>query len=576
MFPHKKAMTPNQVMGHHQLLQQQGVAAINIASSIGSKNTAMLAGQQWSPNQPFSAFDAGTQRAEHRSSWRDDTWRDQQHSQHPPVHPVVEKALAELANQKMDEYARAKSKEDDGRERAREEEEASVTVKKCFLHKKPNKGCKKCQQAMAQSSKDTGKDKQQESSGVDQTGGQAKRPMDDKKELKCSPMLKEQIVNSSYFKRLLNIKDVKGLIHEIVTDVDTIDVYNAGSKISPSVFICHVFRLSTFPHLGNELDFILDHRNNAVVRCVGFVYVRYVTPATELWDMLEEYLLDDMELVYNQDGATITATIGEYVESLLTEEKYFDSPLPRLPVKIKSLVEEKVAPMLQHRKRMQANRRALTPDNIEDTTVEVCMDGSWMRGIAQGFANKVPSRTKVNVKLEGGVEVKVHLGKMVIAGNLEGGDREDRGNRRANSRSRSRSRGRRGTSPDWSRFKGKSDAACLQEFRDRNKDQAVCSSGKHYAKKPLTFDASMASTAMANPAGADGVDFSSRSSRRGGGNDREDEAAAEEARLRLKQRDEAERQRGLAAVYKKYCATPSASSGSAYKEVDTPDMLRLG
>jgi hypothetical protein len=40
-----------------------------------------------------------------------------------------------------------------------------------------------------------------------------------------------------------------------------------------------------------------------------------------LWDMLEEYLLDDMELVYNQEGTTITATIGEYVESLLTEDR---------------------------------------------------------------------------------------------------------------------------------------------------------------------------------------------------------------------------------------------------------------
>jgi hypothetical protein len=28
-------------------------------------------------------------------------------------------------------------------------------------------------------------------------------------------------------------------------------------------------------------------------------------------------------------------------------------------------------------------------------------------------------------------------------------------------------------------------------------------------------------------------------------------------------------------VYKKYCAAPSASQGSAYKEVDTPDTLRL-
>jgi len=296
--------------------------------------------------------------------------------------------------------------------------------------------------------------------------------------------------------------------------------------------------------------------------------------------MLEEYLLDDMELVYNQEGTTITATIGEYVESLLTEEKYFDSPLPRLPVKVKSLVEEKVAPMNQHRKRMQANRRALTPENIDDLRVEVYMDGDWMRGIAQGFVNKVPSRTKVSVKLEGGVDVKVHLGKMIIADGqkLEAEDGSRR-RKRSDSRSRSRSRGReRGGEHDWSRWKGKSDAECLQDLRSRNKDQALCSAGKNYAKKPLTFDASMASTAMANPAGANPYEpqWDPSRSRSGGAQTREDEAAAEEARLARKNREEIDRQRGLAAVYKKYCAAPSASQGSAYKEVDTPDTLRLG
>merc|ERR1719321_2355310 len=122
-----------------------------------------------------------------------------------------------------------------------------------------------------------------------------------------------------------------------------------------------------------------------------------------------------MELTYNQDGREINTTVGEFVETLMTQDKYFDSPLPRLPVKVKQLVEEKVAPMLQHRKRMQANRRSLTAEDVEDTPVEVYMDGSWMRGIAQGFVNKVPSRTKVNVKLQGGVDVKVHLGKVIIA-----------------------------------------------------------------------------------------------------------------------------------------------------------------
>lgn len=574
MFPHKKAMTPNQVMGHHQLMMQQGVAASNIASSIATLDGH--GGQRAAGSRaPYSAFD-GARSDDNRWRGTGGDWNDQRRIEpQQQVHPVVEKALEELARQKAEAQGNLGKDDYYSQESAKPEKQEEEKIQRCFLHKKPNKNCKKCQAALQQSSKEANKKKEEETLAA----SDAKRAADERKELKCSPMLKEQIVNSSYFKRLLNIKETRGVIHEILQDVDTIDVYNAGSKISPSCFICHVFRLSMFPHLGNELDFILDNRQSAVVRCVGFLYIRFVTPAMELWDMLEEYLLDDMELSYNQEGTSITATIGEYVESLLTEEKYFDSPLPRLPVKVKSLVEEKVAPMLQHRKRMQANRRSLSAEDVEDTPVEVYMDGSWMRGIAQGFVNKVPSRTKVTVKLEGGVDVKVHLGKVIIAdggaGERKEGE-EPRGRQRSDSRERSRSRGRRGGSPDWSRYKGKSDAECLQDLREKSKDQAVCTLGKHYAKKPLTFDASMASTALANPAGQPGEQSHFSGSRSSSRISREDEAAAEEARLVRKQREEAERQRGLAAVYKKYCAAPSASQGSAYKEVDTPDMLRLG
>jgi pre-mRNA-splicing factor 38B len=384
-------------------------------------------------------------------------------------------------------------------------------------------------------------------------------------------MLKEQISNSSYFKRLLDMKAVAELVHMIVQDVDTIDVYNPGSKISPSCFMCHVYRLSVLSNIDNELDLVIDNRKSAVVRAVGFVFLRFVTPPLELWDIFEEYLLDDMELTYNQDGREINTTVGEFVETLMTQDKYFDSPLPRLPVKVKQLVEEKVAPMLQHRKRMQANRTSLTSENAEDMSVEVCMDGAWMKGIAQGFEKRYPSRPKVKVKLENGLDVRAHLGKVIIASG-DDQDGEDDGKR---GRSRSRSRGRRGGSPDWSRWKGKSDAECLQDLRERQKDSAVTSHGKAYAKRPLNFDASMASTALANPAAEAGVSFSQPSLGRMS-RQQEEEEALEEARLARKRREDDERQRQLANVYKKYCATPSQSQGSAYKEVDTPDMLRLG
>merc|ERR1712139_519306 len=59
------------------------------------------------------------------------------------------------------------------------------------------------------------------------------------------------------------------------------------------------------------------------------------------------------------------------------------------------------------------------------------------------------------------------------------------------SRSRSRSP-HRGRSPDLTRHKGKSDAELVQDLRARQRERAVCSSGKDYARKPIGFMSGLA------------------------------------------------------------------------------------
>lgn len=336
MFPRKTAspaMTPNQVMGHHRMMMQAGMSPGAIASTMVNLGGSNVNLPSRPSNAPYSAFD-GTAHTE----------EDRQRS-------VVTNALREMAwnNPAYEEEAAPKDVQ---------EEKKDTKKSKCFLHQKPNKNCKKCQAALKQEEADKEKS-QEEASHADASMKANSSGSQDKKELKCSPMLKEQISNSSYYKRLLEIKAIALLIKEINESVDTIDVYNPGSRISPSCFMCHVYRLSMLTGIENDVDLFVDNRKNAVVRCVGFLYLRFATPPLQLWDVFEEYLLDDMQITYNQDGQEVKATVGEYVESLLMDEKYFDSPLPRLPVKVKQLVEGKIAPMLQHRKRMQAKPTSL-------------------------------------------------------------------------------------------------------------------------------------------------------------------------------------------------------------------------
>merc|ERR1711912_206493 len=55
-------------------------------------------------------------------------------------------------------------------------------------------------------------------------------------------------------------------------------------------------------------------------------------------------------------------------------------------------------------------------------------------------------------------------------------------------RSRDRSRSR----TDWARVKGRSDKELVDELRSKDREKAVCSSGKEYARKPLGYKASCA------------------------------------------------------------------------------------
>ena len=100
---------------------------------------------------------------------------------------------------------------------------------RCHLHpqKRPNAKCRFCQRAQA----------------VPQEEERARHPSPPKVErndledysrrtFNCSPMLKDQIYGSTYFKSLLAITSIEDLMDEIAKYADTVDVYNTGSFVT--------------------------------------------------------------------------------------------------------------------------------------------------------------------------------------------------------------------------------------------------------------------------------------------------------------------------------------------------------
>ncbi|CAK9053671.1 Pre-mRNA splicing factor SR-like 1 (AtSRL1) [Durusdinium trenchii] len=492
----------------------------------------------------------------------------------------------------------------------------------CHLHnvKKPNAKCKFCQKWLASQKAQEKEEKEGEPKDEKAKISQAQQAqLDDEEDysrrtFKCSTLLKDQIFGSSYFKSLLEVSDLEPLAEEIAKYADTLDVYNSGNNVHPSCFICQVYRLFTLPQ-SEDLDgllAVLDANPSAKVRCAGVLYVRFVVPPHKLLERLEEMLFDEQELKYLDGDKQVTTTIQEYVENLLIRDKYYNTPLPRIPVKVRQHLEKELAPLSQFRKRMAAMQKAL-PKKVAGMPVEVYIDGSWHPGHIKTFIGH--RRRRVGVHLENGALISSHLGKVILRdggenktderdekdekekGDEKEGDekkekddrkeKRDSDHRPSNSRSRSRrssrsrhrsrSRRHRSRSPDWTRYKGSiADQSEIERLREKAREEAVVGVGKVYSKRPTTVEGEMwrgsggdVRVSMLGPQHSSST--GSRPLTAQGHSD-------PEVRTRISLEEEAEHKRRMREIYEKYGSVSKATSGSSGQrsEIEQPDVLRLG
>jgi len=149
----------------------------------------------------------------------------------------------------------------------------------------------------------------------------------------------------------------------------------------------------------------------------------------------------------------------------------------------KRQLEAKLAPIPQCRKRTKANLDLLDVYRREGIRIEACSGGDWLAGSTLELIEDTPSRVKVRVRLEDDSEEVIHLGRVILT---------DRRYATYNGRPRGRSRSRSRDRVDWAREKGRSDKDLVDELRCRDREKAVCSSGKEYARKPVGYKAACA------------------------------------------------------------------------------------
>jgi len=376
-------------------------------------------------------------------------------------------------------------KEDKAREEANAQEEAER--QRCHLHKRPKEGCKFCQrhrEFVSKKEEDKAALRNKFISNVRRQGrhesrsdelGDMRRVVDlvNPKTFGFPPLLQSHIVESTHFKTLMELEQFEEITEELYTFADTVEPYLQNSNSVPSALFCCVYRLLTMGLDGQRLRLLIENEESSFIRCAGFLFIRFGLAPDQLWPWLGEYVLDDEVLRPTKDAERPT-TIGEYVEGLLTQERYFSTVLPRLPMSTKRQLEVRLAQVPQFRKRTQANQRFLDIYRQQGVRIEACLDdGEWRAGEVVELVESASSRMKLRARLgEGGDEVTVHLGKVILV--------DSRFTAAAGFHSRS-------PLVDWAREKGKSDAELLEELRKREQDRAVCSSKSEYARRPVSF-----------------------------------------------------------------------------------------
>jgi len=483
--------------------------------------------------------------------------------------------LQEQQMQRRNEQRQAELSRRSAAARAKEQQQEIAEKQRCHLHTRPNKGCKFCkrfQQFQAEAlEKDpatvAGKEALQTAafSFEDIRNGRVRVEFGNQKSFGFSPLLQSHVIESKHFKEtLVKLETFDQLVQETLEYADSVEPYTTSTvdSITPSALFCCLYRFLTVKLDSSQLCRLVENTKSPYVRCVGFLYIRFGLAPEQLWPWLAEFVLDTEHLQLSKDSDAHT-TIGEYVESLLIEDKYYSIPLPRLPMSTKRQLETKLAPITQYRKRTLSNLGLTDLYQKRGVRIEANANGTWIQGTTLELVDDAPSRIKVRVKLDGLGEELVPLGKLILT------------DRRYDDYANTHQRQSRSRSPhiDWTRQKGRSDAQLVDEMRSRHRDKAVAT-GKDYARKPIGFKKACALPREQGVASyrlmEEETFVSDKYSRRR-------VPSPEAVRVAAEQRaPSAEHQAKMQQIFEKYGMAKSQEVANRADDMDQSTVLRLG
>eukprot|EP01054_Gregarina_sp_Poly1_P003017 Gregarina_sp_Poly_1__3016@NODE_1847_length_3213_cov_87_893516_g1199_i0_p1_GENE_NODE_1847_length_3213_cov_87_893516_g1199_i0NODE_1847_length_3213_cov_87_893516_g1199_i0_p1_ORF_typecomplete_len477_score91_04PRP38/PF03371_15/5_5e48_NODE_1847_length_3213_cov_87_893516_g1199_i017483178 len=386
-------------------------------------------------------------------------------------------------------------------------------LSKCHLHTKPLLSCKFCRKFKMAVHHQARLAKVQLLQGF--TSKRDCLEMTNTSTFNLNPLLRENILASEYFKSLYSFNSLPELMEEIRRFVDHIEPYCAGNTRAPSTFLCCLYKLFTMKLTEDELLTLMDD-DNIFVRVTAYVWLRFVHPPEKLWGWYESLFLDDTSFnPYADKSPQNETTIGEFVESLLTEDRYFSTVLPRLPVKVKTQYGLQLVTLGQHRRRKQRNKGKIWKFK-RGVDVMACYHCEWRYGKFDSFYEDDIfggnfALVKFSEEIDGEDEpIPIDLGLVIVLNKknkrrrllareaetqLSGGEDEAGGLPSESGGPGAETQAPTDPSPSTggaaeSMSPQISTEDLMAEFRKKERERALAS-GKDYAKRPSSYKASL-------------------------------------------------------------------------------------
>ncbi|KHN80035.1 putative ubiquitin carboxyl-terminal hydrolase ubh-4 [Toxocara canis] len=177
--------------------------------------------------------------------------------------------------------------------------------------------------------------------------------------MNLNALVLENIIQCTYYKNYLS--DTTGfqqLTEEIYYNVKHLEPWERGTRKTQgmtgmcggvrgvgaggvvSTAFCLLYKLFTIRLTRKQLVSMINNRDSPYIRGIGFMYIRFCQPPTDLWAWMEPYL-EDEEQIDPRSGGGDLMTMAQVVKMMLTKLDWYGTLFPRIPVPIQKEIEQK-------------------------------------------------------------------------------------------------------------------------------------------------------------------------------------------------------------------------------------------